>query len=470
MSAYRAAQALSKNEDAFARSTERLSSGYKINQAKDNPSGIAISRKMRSQIKGLELASDNAADGVNVVETAEGALNEVHDMLKRINELAIKSANGTMSDADRANIEMEVKQLKDEINRVSETTEFNGINLLDGSAGNKAYTDLAGVSVLDHSEEVKSGYYQVELTVGEKMIEDENGNLVSSGEYEIMTPGYDVSDPAVRTPQEFELELPSNDSTNKYTHKQTGEKIDYQTVDNPVFNVADNKYDIQIKGDNSFDLTLTFDLERMLENEKGNANVTGQTNPDDGSLIFTITAYDKDEFDNIQYQEDIDNPDNTLSDEEKHIKTEDIQYKLYKVKVDVEIKGYGGMTLQIGAEEGQTLEMNLSAVNTKTLQIDNASCATYEDSVKAIKYSSDAIDKLSLYRARLGAYENRLNHAISSLDTTSENMTKAYSTITDTDMAQEMTDYTNYQVLVQAGTSMVAQANERPSQVLQLLQ
>ncbi len=444
MSAYLAAQSLNKNETALEKATERLSTGYKINHAKDNPSGIAISRKMRLQIKGLELASDNASDGVNVVETAEGALNEVQDMLTRINELSIKASNGVLSDSDRANVEMEVQKLKEEIDRISETTEFNGINLLDGSVGVKGYTNSVGVDVLDYNDKCRAGYYKFTFYVGKVMeYNDDIADYEFSGAYEIMEAGLDVNNP-----NDFEVKL--NDEAS-FTHPKTNEEIEYKTINNPVYSVSHYKDTLQITGDNEFDLSLSMDWDRLFSN---NSEITGQT-PD----TKDITVVEKDEFDAP-----------VIDEETKTTKTKEVRYEVYKVETRVELKGYGGMVIQIGAEEGQELNMNLSAVNTKTLQIDKLSVATYEDSCRAIKASSDAINMLSLHRARLGAYENRLEHAINSLDATEENMTKAYSTITDTDMAEEMTKYTNYQVLVQAGTSMVSQANERPSQVLQLLQ
>ena len=171
-----AVNALNKNDSAVSKSTERLSTGLKINRAKDNPSGYALSRRMKAQLEGLKQASDNTSDGINIIETADGALGEIHDMLQRINELAVKASNGTWSDSDRKLIDEEVQQLKDEIQRVSETTEFNGQKLLNGSFDLKGYTNNINVKVSGYSEQVEKGIY--EFTFNGLNFDDE-GNITT---------------------------------------------------------------------------------------------------------------------------------------------------------------------------------------------------------------------------------------------------------------------------------------------------
>ena len=387
LSAVLANDNLRKSDDALSTSIEKLSSGYKINHAKDNPSGIAIAKKMNAQIRGLNTASQSASDGVSVIETAEGALSEVHDMLQRLNELSIKAANGTMSTKDRATVQEEVDALRDEITRIAETTEFNGSTLLDGTFDLKGFAeestkdatfDTSAVVVESYSDEAKLGFY--ELTV-ETDVDADTGELY-------------VKNVTINT---------TDSSTEVH-----GKTVDLQTVENQIVAIdADDRKTVTIEADDGFSLTLCFDLDKMTA----------------GSGTFNI-----------------------------------------------DLTGIGAMTMQIGANEGQTLDIRIPTVSAKSLGIEDLDVMTQDDALKSIDKVSNAIDQISSIRSRLGAYQNRLEHSISSLDITEENMTAAYSRIMDVDMAEEYTQYTQQQVLTQAGTSILAQANERPSQVLQLLQ
>lgn len=373
---------LARSESALSKSTERLSSGYKLNHAKDDPSGIAISKKMHAQIRGLSRASQNASDGISIIETAEGALAEVQDMLQRLNELSIKSANGTMSDNDRAIVQEEADALLEEINRIAETTEFNGSTLLDGTYDLKGYVEgihtfMSDVTVESYSDDAKVGYYRVEL---ENVPDGEGGSFIKNAKILL----------------------------DEDTIEVDGREVPVQKVQNQKATVADDGKTITIEADNGFSLTLVADL-------------------------MTPNAWEP-------------------------------VYNVY-------LTGIGPMTVQIGANEGQTLDIRIPTVSTKTLGIEELDVSSSQDVArKSIDKISDAISTISSIRSRLGAYQNRLEHTISSLDVTEENMTAAYSRIIDVDMAEEMTEYTSDQILSQAGTSILAQANERPSQVLQLLQ
>ncbi len=357
--------ALSNNDNLLSQALERLSSGLKINHAKDNPAGLAMAKRMNAQIEGLNVANQNASDGVSVISIADGALTEVSEMLQRMNELAVKAANGTMSEEDNAVIQSEIAQLKEEITRVSETTEFNGQKLLNGEFSWKGYiTDPAviDIKVNSYSSDVPAKEYTIKsLTV----TKDADGNYV-------------VNDGDLSFGDGFP---------------------------------ADATYSVEkdlltIKAANGFEMKL--DLSRS----------GGGTYTD-----FSIDA-----------------------------------------------TGIGAMRLQIGANEGQVLEMDIPALTLQNLGIEDMTLETQEDAKSAIDDIKGAIEYVSSLRGKLGAYQNRLESTINSLDITIENMTGAYSRIMDVDMAEEMTNYTTYQVLTQAGTSMLAQANERPSQVLQLLQ
>ena len=389
MSAVFANDNLRKSEDALATSIERLSSGYKINHAKDNPSGIAIAKRMNAQIRGLSTASQSASDGVSVIETAEGALTEVHDMLQRMNELSIKAANGTMSLNDRATVQEEIDALRDEVTRIATSTEFNGSVLLDGTFDLKGFAekseydtanfDTSAVTIESYSDEATIGFY--EMTIETDINPETNETIIKS--------------------------VTINDA-----HTQTvihGDEVDLQTVENQIVEIdEDDGETVVIKADDSFSLTMHFDLDKIP------AGTTGTFN--------------------------------------------------------IDLTGIGAMTMQIGANEGQALDIRIPTVSQKSLGIEDLDVMSEESALKSIEKVANAIDTLSGIRSRLGAYQNRLEHTISSLDITEENMTAAYSRIMDVNMAEEMTQYTQQQVLTQAGTSILAQANERPSQVLQLLQ
>lgn len=367
VSALLANKALNQNDSKLTVASERLSTGYKINHAKDNPSGLAIAKRMNMQLRGLSNASQNASDGVSVVQTAEGALQEMQSMVQRINELAIQSTNGTNSEKEREMIQMEVDQLKEEIERIAKDTEFNGQKLLNGDCDLKGFCDADGVKVTYYSDEVAVGKYTISAINPQY---DADGNLLD-GSVTLLMDGSDNAFP--------------KDSYISYE----GNKV-------------------TVTARNSFEVTFSLD-----------AAIT--TSSADGSVTLDLT-------------------------------------------------GLGAMRMQIGANEGEVMEIRIPTVSLETLGLDKADFSTEESSRKAITLATDAISKISTIRARLGAYQNRLEHTADSLDVTHENVTGAYSRMMDTDMAEEMTEYTNLQVLTQAGTSMLAQANERPQQVLQLLQ
>ena len=360
--------ALSTNDDLLSKSLERLSSGLKINHAKDNPAGLAMSKRMNAQIECLSVANQNASDGVSIIEIADGAMTEISEMLQRINELSVKAAYGIMTDDDRATVQDEVKQLKEEITRISDVTEFNGQKLLNGEYDLKGYTN---------KQEVKVNYYSTDVPVKEYTIKsipltkDADGNIVLNGDV-TFGDGF----PDAKT---LKTEL----------------KDDLLTI----------------TGENGFEMRL---------------DVSGTLN---GAQTGT-----------------------TVQD------------------LKINATGIGAMRLQIGANEHQVLEVNIPAVSLQNMGIENVDVSTAEGADDAIDRVDGAIKYVSSVRGRLGAFQNRLESTINSLDITSENMTSAYSRIMDVDMAEEMTSYTTYQILAQAGTSMLAQANERPSQVLQLLQ
>lgn len=356
--------ALSTSDDLLAKSLERLSSGLKINNAKDNPAGMAMAKRMNAQLEGLSKANQNASDGISIIETADGALSEIQEMVQRMNELCVKASNGTMTDADREMVQEEVAALSEEIERVAKATEFNSQKLLNGEFDMKAYTSV---------EEVKVSYASDGVPVKEYTMADAAVTYDADGNIDSFTATFGPEFPA----------------------------------DIEVANIKDNV--VTLKASDEFEMKLD------------------------------LTAVAAAQTTNIG-------------------------------DVNIDVTGIGPMRLQIGANEGQVLEVRIPEINLLNMGIDKLDVSTEAGAKDALSRMSGAIEYISSVRSRLGAYQNRLETSISNLDVTSENMTAAYSRIMDVDMAEEMTNYTTYQVLTQAGTSMLAQANERPSQVLQLLQ
>ena len=362
--------ALTRNDNKLAASLGKLSSGYKITHAKDNPSGLAMAKRMNAQIAGVSVATDNAGDGISVIEIADGTMSEIHDMLQRLNELSVKASTGTLTKQDREIINNEAQQLKEEIDRISGEAEFNGQKILDGSFDLKGYTDNVDVKVAYYGDKVKAGQYQVtDLKIGT----DKDGGL-DSAKSSVTITGSD------------------------------GQTVAGAKVSGVDGNIA------TITGDNGFELKL--EIRSGIQKD----------------AVTTVKNF------------------------------------------KMELAGFGAMDTQIGANEGQQLGIRIPRISCLNMGIESLDLTTAEWPTKAIDQVDAAIKYVSEARSRIGAYQNRLEHTVSSLDITSENMTAAYSRIMDTDMAEEMTEYTTLQVLSQASTSMLAQANERPSQVLQLLQ
>lgn len=370
VSAVVANAALTVNEKKFNVSTERLSTGYKVNHAKENPSGIAIAKRMNAQLKGLSQSKDNASTAVSVVSTAEGALTEIQSMIQRMNELSVQAATGTKTDSDRESIQAEIKELKEEIERMKNDTEFNGKKLLNGDCDLKGYADAKGIKVSYYSDETPVANYKFSLVNPIPL--DQDGNV-------------DLKDGSVTLLQDGSENAFPKDAKITYD----GDKV---TV------TAANEFEITFKVDK---------------------NVT--TTSQDGSISLDIT-------------------------------------------------GIGAMRVQIGANEGQVLAIRIPEVSLDTLGLSDIDISTQEGAQRAIELSKQANAYISSVRSRIGAYENRLEHTQSSLGVAEENVTSAFSRIMDTDMAEEMTEYANQQVLNQAGISVLTQANQRPAEVLQLLQ
>ena len=469
--------ALSNNDDLLAQSLQRLSSGLKINNAKDNPAGLAMAKRMNAQIESLKVANQNASDGVSIVETADGAMNEISEMLQRMNELAVKSANGTWSDNDRATMQEEIQQLKEEVTRIAETTEFNGQKILDGAFSLKGYTNNIDVKVNSYSDEVIPKEYMIE-NLKVYYCEEEGTYKVDPTSFkpgEAFPEGTKVSikDDLVvlKDDNGFEMRLDiSRVDFSGSTDVTTWKSITFpREGDNMGFaNILDN-------------LTVSYCVEdgsyKVESLTPGEDYVEGEVDVSINGSVVTIKTSD-----GLEMQMDLSGVDfeDNAADDIKTTTWKSMTFSLQDADptdpedtgtaIVIDATGIGAMKIQVGANEGQTLDMDIPAISLKSMGIENMDVLTKDNALDAIVRIDGAIKYVSSVRGRLGAYQNRLESTINNLDVTTENMTAAYSRIMDVDMAEEMTQYTTYQVLTQAGTSMLAQANERPSQVLQLLQ
>lgn len=727
ISALRANNQLSRTNNKLDASLERLSSGYRINSAADDAAGLAISEKMRTQIAGLDQASRNASDGISVIQTAEGALIEVEAMLQRMRELSVQSANGTYTTEDRSAIQAEIDQLNKEIQRISDTTEFNKMTLLDGKIDRKSYSSNNQVNLISLSDSVDIGEYAIKITQDarqavilgnttnftgptsdRKITAAEAGSININGESVTIEEG-DTLD------EVFEKIRNACDSVNVnvfataagavpsttdnldmagYTSKSLagGDKLvfvsrDYGSdqninlyCDSPalcdllgltikgasasgydakaelVLNSAasdslfENTATVSIKGNmitvsdrndfkmvfqvdpgtvgsvftdasitgssdeismsyppntiisGDYGITVTQDARQAVivgnttvfsdtdpqpanrtvtADEAGTITINGQTitvaagdsiqdiyaqiqaacsaqglsaNAIDGNavpsatdhlatagyttkagfaagdrLLFLSDDYGSSESISITcddpdlakifglttagataagYDAEVNLAANsvgkgtavvsgnivTITDAEGNTKTVDVsavhigtEYTdshitsanlaatagaadVPAIDIVVSVLDAGPMDLQIGANEGQIMSIRIPKVNPQTLGIDKVNIGTADGAQEAISLLDIAINEVSSIRSKLGAYQNRLEHSISNLDVTSENMTESLSRIEDVDMAEEMAEYTQKNVLAQAGTAMLAQANQRPQQILSLIQ
>ena len=494
-----------------AKSTEKLSSGYKINRAADDAAGLSISEKMRKQIRGLTQASLNAQDGISAVQTAEGALNEVQDMLQRMNELAVKSANGTNSETDRTYIQNEIDQLTTEIDRVSETTKFNETYLLKGDkAGDKA-TDFQYKEVEVTSQDlyyvkagkvetVKKGTYKSALDttlnyytnkdgvqVGAAIATGDRGNYAETDKVKVITEDVYVKDGASGNFISAKGQKFDNTGATKYytltagadglftaTEKANPNADEYDQVkagvtvydkDGNAFAAGSLVKDITkyyssitkgiLAGDSKvadIDKVTTKGVTQFTDKE-GNkiaANGLGNYLNNDGTLKANSGLYINGR---AATQDDV----KEIIDTSKTFDTGALTLKLH---VGADATDNNQISVKLDA-------MSAKGLGVQNLKVDGADDTNAKNAVDTIK---EAIQKVSTQRSALGAVQNRLEHTISNLDNVVENTTSAESQIRDTDMATEMVKYSNNNILAQAGQAMLAQANQSNQGVLSLLQ
>lgn len=584
---------LHRAENKLTASIERLSSGYKLNKAKDSPAGMAISNKMRAQIKALDQSSRNAADGTSVMQTADGALNETHAMLQRMRELCVQAASDTMTIQDKKACQDEIAALQAEVDRIATDTEFNGRRILDGSQDYRVYPSVDGelastyIRNFQTSDEVSPANYKFNITTlpeqattslevdvndatlpwrtekeGENEVEvavikindspvklyktdtpdDVYKKLQVAGElggvmvekdtaantYKFTTFEYGknakisiTSDqsvtelgtekmPATATLEiqpgyaaEVEIngqkvEIDAGDDAPTIAQKlaDAGDLADITVVPADPADPANSKYILTTKArgeSTKIDATtktyfvptaegVDTQIEMVLDTDQkidsnGNPVVDAGGNPVPYGEGFADTAnYASDgkkvtirDLNGFEMIFEID-PEMDMKDVLDGVQPDPDPDKATKVGVNLEMTDMGSMTLQIGTHEHQIVDVRIPAVTCESLYIDELNVVRKGGADKAIGALDDAIAQVSAVRSRIGAYQNRLEYAVSSLDATEENMEAAISRIMDTDMAEEMSVYSNMNVLDQAAISVLTQANDMPQQVLQLLQ
>ena len=549
MNAYRN---YSNNTSALSKNLEKLSSGYKINRAGDDAAGLAISEKMRAQITGLDKAQDNAKDGISLVQTAEGALTEVHDMLNRMVELATQSANGTYdNETDRANLQKEVDQLKAEIDRIADSANFNGIKLLDGSlAGESEVSNLA----MDESTAV-NGIYTTANTAATADLEDLTTDDIGK------TLDYTVTWKDANGKEQT--------TTVSLTYQGDGTGIDNATVSANYFTDANgNKYMLSTNGtltqDDVQDAIVaslkadkTFSSNFDTAESGAGISFTAKADGTAGAQIIGIglsettsltTGFDAGMADDItRSQEPYDSLQKFdaagLQVGENTDKLEDLEKKIFEINghkflvgtglTNDQIKGLGddvtiisqannaidakdaaqiaaeisrvtgmetsagtavadanidatdivftkdrlnldgdALTLQIGdtSDDYNQLTVEIQDMHTSSLGIEGLDISTQDGAQAAVDVIKNAINMVSDVRGTLGATQNRLDHTMNNLSVMEENIQDAESSIRDTDVADEMMAYTKNNILIQSAQAMLAQANQVPQGVLQLLQ
>lgn len=490
ISAINANRQLGINNNSVAKNLEKLSSGYKINRAGDDAAGLAISEKMRSQIRGLDQATNNANDGISLVQTAEGALNETHSILQRMKELATQSSNGTyQNDVDRENIQKEVDALKSEIDRISTSTNFNKINLLDGSLGaSEAAGPVAEATVWGSNIKIEGLAEGTKIVFQQTADETANGAVSASFSGDTLTvkfskaggSGTEIDAAAMKAAIEGASGLPDGvtATVGTLTPASLGstDPVKAVAVAKTDTSVATKATDIY-SADGKIKLTSTKDGETGIESFTF-ASTSG------GAEGVTVTA-------GAVTINLLDGKDYSAEDINAQLKAAGVDWKVeFSGKVAGtafdDASGFGAsaktvtdgtgtsgsLTLQIGAgaTKDQQVSLNIGNMSSKGLGLDSISVATQDAALSSIQTIEDAINKVSGTRADLGALQNRLEHTVNNLGVTSENLTSAESRIRDVDMAKEMMEMTKNNVLTQAAQSMLAQANTQPQSILKLLQ
>lgn len=506
MNALNAHRNMNVNNTAAGKSMEKLSSGLRINRAGDDAAGLAISEKMRGQIRGLTQASRNASDGISMIQTAEGALNETQNILQRMRELSVQSSNDTNTAADRESIQKEIEQLTEEIDRIGNNTEFNTQSLLKGDGSTKL--EAAGINVpaatagKDRStDEVKAEFVAKE-NVENKIKFKLNGEEVEVKAGATNTPASNIASELAKNLQEF---IDNNDVLKgNYKVTTNGANVTVEAVKGGDFEGGSGN--IEFVSKNGIDANPT--ITKGKTNAATAASVkldlrglAGAIGTDPESIVGTGITIGKTQIEFYDARQGAYSGNSVGVDISRVTDAEKLSEAIIdqagskiegatiakdgttglmvsstekgassKVKVEDGAKNEGfEATFQVGANSNQTIAISIGDMRADALGIKNVDLRTAEGSQEATSTIQAAIEKVSTERAGLGAVQNRLEYTISNLDNTTENLTSAESTLRDVDMAKEMMTFSKNNILNQAAQAMLAQANQQPQNVLSLL-
>ena len=461
---------LLRTEDKLTAAIERLSSGLRINNAKDDPAGLAISNKMKQQIDGIEQASRNTQDGTSALNTADGALNEVVSIIQRMHELAVQAANDTNTVEDREASQQEIVALRKEIDRISKDTEFNTKTLLDGTLDARVYAN--GADRVYVSDYVPTGTYKVNVT---SMADEATFTTMNDLVTEIKN-NLDQDKSVVLNVNGFKHEIVYRagltDEDIKESIRYAAEKGEVDTeiaADGKVTFTSQKlgseaelniSYAVKEKDKDDIETSITTtpiglkDAVVTLRKKPAATDSNFESSATATTIGNRVTITDKGGF-SMDFSIDSD-----LVDPTDNTKISSITF---------EVTDIGTMNIQSGANEAQQISVRIPEISSESLYLDKIDLTTINGATLAMDTLDAALARVSEVRSRIGAYSNRMEHANASLGQTDEDLTAAFSRIKDIDMATEMVEYANQQVLQQAATSVLSQANDIPQQVLQLL-
>ena len=438
-----------------SKATEKLSSGYKINRAADDAAGLSISEKMRKQIRGLDQASTNAQDGISAVQTAEGALTEVHDMLQRMNELAVQAANGTNSESDRVAIQNEITQLTTEIDRVAETTKFNETYLLKGNGkSSTAIVTAKDAGIEGNLTGLGTGtaeFTMDALKTGQTISIGAKGYTIGTEVSEVKdeVKGASNGDTVTINGTEYKIAAKTSEADYEYTATDLAKVVkdgDTVIIGTQTY-VAMKDEDSDNVGDNDAAIITADKAYELISEELRKASSVG-TDPGSEATMGTVPTG---EYSSTNTQ---------------------VTFTITEGKVQVDQGLQLGVHVGADADGSNKIAFTIDTLDAAGLGIKGLSVVdnTGAKATYAIDAIADAISKVSAQRSELGAIQNRLEHTIANLDNVVENITAAESQIRDTDMAETMVEYSKNNILAQAGQSMLAQANQATSGVMSILQ
>jgi flagellin len=468
-------RSLTINNDNTSKSLSKLSSGLRITSAGDDAAGLAISEKMRSQIRGLGQASRNANDGKSLLAVAEGALNEVHSILQRMKELAVQSANDTNTMFDRGEIQKEVEQLKTEIDRISRDTEFNTMKLLNGTMETRATVLTTGA----HDGTFNDVAFRLEVV----------GNAVEGGKYTLSfsaaATGTARIENAIGLDKDISVVKPTINflTATKSSDGSTGLGAKFGDYRLDISSNLGGTFDLTLTGpDGKYEVLQARDGQTLVTFSQIGVSINFSTNSiaGDGYITFaneltnykmTLTGY---EDDGVTVKTVIRQTIETYAGENINLGGIQFQITTGLATADSSVANIdiidNSIKLHIGANAGQNMNISILDSSAKALGVNRVDLTSQKDSDTAITTIDEAINRVSSERSKMGAIVNRLDHTISNLGVANENMSAAESRIRDVDMAKEIMEFTKNQILSQAAQSMLAQANALPQGILQLLQ